>query len=152
LRDRMISDWKDEYGGDKKDPERSPKRSDLMLIEEKASGQSIIQDLRGANLPVRGYNPGKADKITRAHSIAPLLECGCVYVIESAKNRGKPVSWAQPMLDQMESFPAGENDDLVDTVTQAMIYFRDTGFLELEIAEDDREEYYQKKVGNPYAA
>ena len=153
LRARMIDDWNDSYGGKEDDPQNPPKKSDLMLIEAKASGQSLIQDLRQANLPVRGYNPGKADKITRAHSIAPLLENGCVYVIESNKNKGKPVSWAQKVLTQMEQFPAGEHDDLVDTVTQALIYLRDTGFLELDIAEveEDNEKDYTNKNINPYS-
>lgn len=153
LRARMIEDWNDAYGGDEKDPENNPKKSDLMLIEAKASGQSLLQDLRRANLPVRGYNPGNADKVTRAHSIAPILETGCIYVLESSKNKGKPVSWAQKVLTQMEQFPAGEHDDYVDTVTQAFIYLRDTGFLELDIAEpdEDDEEAYSKANENPYS-
>lgn len=154
LRARMIDDWNDLYGGDPDDVQNRPKKSDLMLIEAKASGQSLLQDLRQANLPVRGYNPGKADKITRAHSIAPLVESGCIYVMESKKRPGKPVSWAKMVLDQLEVFPAGEHDDIVDTVTQALIYLRDTGFLELDVAEEevDDEEDYSHKRGNPYAA
>lgn len=151
LRTRLISDWQDTYGGDPKDLENQPKKSDLMLIEAKASGQSLIQDLRRANLPIKGYNPGNADKTTRAHSIAPLLETGCVYMLESSKKPGKVVSWAQPVLDQMEHFPAGEHDDYVDTVTQCLIYFRDAGFLELDMAKEDEIEIDEPDLRNPYA-
>jgi predicted phage terminase large subunit-like protein len=153
LRARMIEDWRDTYGGDPTDIQNNPKKSDMLLIEAKASGQSLLQDLRQANLPVRRYNPGKADKISRAHSIAPLIESGCVYVMESRKTPGKPVSWAKMVLDQLEVFPAGEHDDLVDSCTQALIYLRDSGFLELEVYEEDAEteEDYSHKRGNPYA-
>lgn len=152
LRARMLDEWKDSYAGTQNDPSNVPKRPDLILIEEKASGQSLIQDLRGGNLPVHGYNPGKADKIMRAHIIMPLLETGCVYVPESRKNPGKPVPWAAKVLSQLEKFPADEHDDYVDTFTQALIYFRDVGYLTLDAytPERDMEDEKIKKV-NPYA-
>lgn len=153
LRARMLDDWKDSYAGSKTDPMNLPKRSDLMLIEEKASGQSLLQDLRLANLPVQGYNPGRADKVTRAHIIAPILENHCIYVPESKKRPGKAVSWAQPVLDQMEKFPNAEHDEYVDCITQALIYFKDSGFLELDYYEDDIQEIDddERKKVNPYA-
>jgi len=152
LRKRMIDDWGDTYAGSKDDPMNPPKKSDLMLIEQKASGQSLIQDFRGANLPVHGYNPGNADKIMRAHMVMPLIETGCVYVPESKKNPGKPTAWAQKVLDQMAKFPFDEHDDYVDTVTQTLIYFRDTGMLELEFHEEiDMDADERLKKVNPYS-
>jgi predicted phage terminase large subunit-like protein len=153
LRSRLISDWNDTYGGDPKDLENQPKKADVVLIEAKASGQSLLQDLRLANVPVRGYNPGNADKITRAHSVAPILELGCVYMLESKKNPGKAVSWAQPVLDQMSNFPADEHDDFVDTVTQCLIYIRDGGFIELEYAKiEEIVQEERRERTNPYAS
>jgi predicted phage terminase large subunit-like protein len=155
LREKVISDWSATYGGKKDDPLNKPRRSDLVLVEQKGSGQSILQDLRAANIPARGYNPGRADKITRAHSVAPILELGCLFIPESAKQKGEFVSWARPMLSQLEKFPNGEHDDLVDTLTQGLIYLRDSGLLELEYSEliDEPEEvdYSHAKRVNPYA-
>lgn len=152
LRARMLDDWKDSYAGDKNDQQNKPKKSDLMLIEEKASGQSLLQDLRGANLPVHGYNPGNGDKTVRAHMVTPLIECQCIYVPESKKKPGQPVSWAKKVLDQLEKFPNDEHDDYVDTFTQAMIYFRDGGFLELDFHEPEVDNSDDEaKKGNPYS-
>lgn len=151
LRSRMIEEYQERYAGGEDDIGNPPRRPDLVLIEQKASGQSLLQDLRQANIPVRGYNPGRADKVTRAHMIAPLIDIGAVYVMESAKNKGKPVSWARELLEELEKFPAGEHDDRVDCTTQALIYLKDAGFLELEFVDDDEDEYWEKPTGNPYA-
>ena len=151
LRKRVTDDWSDTYGGDIKDIENQPKKPDIMLIEAKASGQSLIQDLQRARLPVRGYNPGKADKVTRAHLVAPILEAGYVYVMESKKRPGEPISWAKPVISQMEAFPNDDNDDYVDTLTQALQYLKDIGYLELSVAkEDDIDETDDVRKTNPY--
>ncbi len=133
-RAKLIEDWGAEYGGDKKDLTRPSRRADLVLLEEKGSGISLAQDLRAARVPVRGYNPGRADKVARAHMVAPLLASCKVYVLESKREPGKPVTWARAALLQCEQFPNAENDDYVDTITQAMIYFRDAQLLLLEQA------------------
>lgn len=151
LRSRMIEEYQERYAGSEEDLGNPARRPDLVLIEQKASGQSLIQDLRQANIPVRGYNPGKADKVTRAHMIAPLIDIGVVYVMESAKNKGKPVSWARELLEELQKFPAGEHDDRVDCTTQALIYLKDSGFLELEVVDEEEEDYWEKPKTNPYA-
>lgn len=159
LRDKVLDDWEATYGGQlqangMKDPTHPPRRADLMLLEEKGSGISLIQDLRKAQLPVRGYNPGRADKVARAHISAPLLEAEVFYVLESKKEPGKPVTWARPFFAQCEEFPNGEHDDYVDTFTQAAIYLRDANFLEIRVApepeEEERDYHAQKKLRNPY--
>ena len=150
LRSRVISEYSDSYAGNPDDLGNPGRKTDLVLIEEKASGQSLIQDLRRANVPVRGYNPGRADKVSRAHMIAPIIDAGLVYVIESKKNKGKPVSWAKDVIDEMEKFPAGEHDDRVDCTTQALIYLKDSGFLTLEAVDEREEEYYERPKSNPY--
>lgn len=146
LKKTIIADWICEYGEQKR-------RADFVLVEKKASGQSILQDLQVAKIPCRGYNPGNADKVTRAHLVAPMLETDVIYVMESKSNPGKAVSWAQVFLDEIEMFPNGAHDDLVDTFTQNMIYFRDAGLLaSLEVDDDDEEDDtdYGRKATNPY--
>ena len=154
LRSRMLDDWRDSYAGSDDDPGNLPKRSDLMLIEEKASGQSLLQDLRLAELPVRGYNPGRADKTTRAHIVAPVLETHCIYIPESKKNPGKPITWAKPVLEQLEKFPNAEHDEFVDCLTQAIIYLKDISLLDLDYHEEPLLEDYaddEREKSNPYA-
>ena len=159
LKKKVMDDWGADYGGQKqangkKDPLHPSRRADAILIEEKGSGISLLQDLRKARLPVRGYNPGRADKIARGHIVSPLIEAGLVYVLESKREPGKPVTWARPLFTQCEEFPNGEHDDLVDTLTQALIFLRDADMLQVpQIPEEEPEELdYHALHGrrNPY--
>lgn len=157
LRQRAIDDWHATYGGDTKNKLRKPRKPDVALIEEKASGISLLQDLRQARVPVVPYNPGRSDKVSRAHQASPILELECLWIPESRKTPGHFVSWAQPFVTQLERFPNDEHDDFVDTFTQAMIYLRDGGWFELPKAEEDEVEgvdYHAKRKAkaNPYAA
>ena len=126
-------------------------------MEAKASGQSLLQDLRLANIPATGYNPGNADKISRAHQSSPTLELGLLWIPESNKNPGHFISWAQPFIKQLSKFPVAEHDDYVDTFTQAIIFLKDGGWFELPKAEYDQIDEFdynerKKRRGNPYAA
>lgn len=157
LRDRAIRDWQTKYGGERKDPANQPRRADKAIIEEKGSGIALIQDMRIANVPIQAFNPGHASKIARAHLASPVLEAGQVWVMESAKEPGKPVKWARDMLYNMEIFPNGEHDDYTDTFSQAMIYFLRTQLLELAAVEEpepeDHDYYAARKARiNPYAS
>ena len=154
LRARAIKDWGEEYGGaSKKNPYGRARRPDRILVEAKASGQSLIQDLHLAKVPVRGYNPGLADKISRAHQAAPILELGMVWGPESAINPGHPVSWAAEFIKQLGKFPTETHDDYVDTFTQALIYLRDDQWFEMPRAKeyDEPRKAYKERI-NPYAA
>lgn len=153
LRAKAIEEWHSIYG---KTSERKGKKADAVLIEAKASGQSLIQDLRQANIPAIPYNPGSADKINRAHQASPILELDCIWIPESNKEPGKFVTWARAFVEQIGMFPNAEHDDYVDVFTQVLIYLRDGGWLELpQAAEDEVEErdYHAEKKAkvNPYA-
>jgi predicted phage terminase large subunit-like protein len=158
LRQRLLDEWLSEYGGSQGKTHAGPptkaRRPDRVLIEAKASGQSLLQDLRRAGVPVIPYNPGNADKVARAHQMAPVLDMGLLWIPESKKNPGQYVSWAQPMLKQMSRFPVAEHDDLVDTVTQAIIFMKDNGLILLPraIREDREPKRAKKQHVNPYAA
>ena len=132
LRQKLIDEWRSTYG---KGNLRKGKKADVLLIEEKASGLSLIQDLRQANLPALGHNPGSADKINRAHQASPILELDCLWIPESGKEHGKPVTWAREFVKELETFPFGARDDQVDAFTQCIIYLRDMGMFELAFAE-----------------
>jgi predicted phage terminase large subunit-like protein len=82
-----------------------------ILIEDKASGQSLIQELqRNTILPIKPIKV-ENDKIARVHSVTPIIEAGKVYLPKDAH-------WLKGFLDEMEEFPNGEFDDTVDSVSQ----------------------------------
>jgi len=154
LRKRAIEDWTAEYGGDSRAQGGmivKPRRPDRVLVEAKASGQSLLQDLRLARVPAVGYNPGNADKVARAHQAAPTLELGILWIPESAKNPGQPVSWAEPFLRQLAKFPVAEHDEYVDCFTQAVIYLKNDGWFQLQRAKDiDTDRPPPRERVNPY--
>ena len=123
-----------------------------MTVVEIPEEESLLQDLRLAKVPAIGYNPGNADKISRAHQAAPTLELGHCWIPESKKNPGHAVSWAQNFLKQLAKFPVAAHDDYVDTFTQAMIYFKNDGWFELPQARDyDEPKLRLVEKVNPYA-
>lgn len=82
-----------------------------ILIEDKASGQSLIQEMqRNTTLPIKPIKV-EADKIARVHSVTPLIEAGKVFIPSGA-------GWLKQFTDECEDFPNGEFDDVVDSVSQ----------------------------------
>ena len=98
-------------------------RPDVVLIEAKASGWSLIQELQRAGIPITPFNPKKADKKTRAHSVTPLFESGRVWYPSSKY-------WAEDVINQCAQFPSSNYDDLVDSTTQALMRLRQGLFVE----------------------
>jgi len=107
---------------------------DAVLIEKKASGQSLLQDLRMAGVPVLEYMPDR-DKEARAHASSALLEDGRIYYPSDKK-------WAKNLIDICASFPATDNDDIVDTCTQAWLRLRKGWFVthSNDLDDDDYED------------
>jgi predicted phage terminase large subunit-like protein len=88
-----------------------------ILVEDAASGQSLIQELRHESLlPIIPVKTDR-DKTSRAQSITPLIEAGKVFLPESAP-------WLADFLDELAAFPSGVHDDMVDSSTQALNYLR----------------------------
>jgi predicted phage terminase large subunit-like protein len=89
-----------------------------ILIEDKASGQSILQDLRqSSRLPIVAIMP-KTDKLTRANLASRHVEAGRVYIPYSS-------SWLTEFERQVFSFPSEnkeDHDDIVDSLTQFINY------------------------------
>ena len=105
---------------------------DMVLIEAKASGTPLTQELRRIGIPVVNYSPTRGhDKHSRMHSVAPIFESGMVY----APNK----TFAEDMIEECASFPFGANDDLCDTMTQALMRFREGGFVSLASDYEDKE-------------
>lgn len=93
---------------------------DCVLIEKKASGQSLIQDLRRAGLPIAEYQPDR-DKVARAYAVQAMLEGGQIYYPAR--------KWTDDVITECEQFPNGTTADYVDTCTQAWLRIRNSGML-----------------------
>ena len=97
---------------------------ETVLVEAKASGLPLTYELRKMGIPVINYTPSKGnDKHTRVNSVAPLFEAGQIWA---------PVDkeFAQEVIEECAAFPYGDHDDLVDSMTQAVMRFRQGGFVD----------------------
>ena len=156
LRRKVINDFKEVvYASD--NAFGKGRKADLILMEDKSAGISLIQELQGAGVPVRGYNPGRADKVQRLNIVAPLIAKGKVYIPEDPKKPGEVADWAKRFIRQVCSFPeAGGHDDYVDTLSQALRVLRDSGWIQLDFLPSRDHSYIDdeiaKKRYNPYAA
>lgn len=104
---------------------------DLVLIEAKATGTPLTQELRQVGIPVVNFTPGKGmDKVARGHTISPIFESGLVYYPEGKR-------FAEDVIEECAAFPNGDNDDYYDTVTQAMMRYRQGNFVSLPSDDDD---------------
>jgi len=155
LRAKLKDEFESIYG----DPDEfgKGKKVDLVLIENKSSGIALIQDLQQTRIPVRGYNPGHADKTTRLNIVAPMIEKGLMYLPESSEHEGQPRTWIQPFISEICSFPLARHDDYVDALSQALRYLRDAGIITLDYIPDNSDMYVDEydtgsgKHENPYA-
>ncbi len=89
-------------------------KANEILIEDKASGQSLLQELqRNTRLPIKAIKVDQ-DKIARVHSVSPIIEAGRVIL-------PKDKHWLKDFTDEIEEFPNGEFDDIVDSVSQFLL-------------------------------
>ena len=97
---------------------------DTVIIEAKASGMPLTHELRQMGIPVVNYTPSRGqDKVARVNAVSPILESGMVYVPEER--------WAEELVEECAAFPFGDHDDLVDSTTQALLRYRQGGFIGL---------------------
>ena len=99
-------------------------RPDVCMIEKKASGQSLIQDMRRAGLPVMEYLPDK-DKVARVYAASPIME-------------------ADDLVEELIRFPNAAHDDQVDALTMAVHYMKESWHIthpdDPEFEDEPREE------------
>lgn len=143
---------KDEYTTSYYGPDGDARRADTVLIEDKGSGISLRQDLQTV-VPVRPYNPGRADKVERLHAVSHIPCQGMVFIPESTRKPGAYANWSDPMIDQLCSFPLVDHDDYVDTFSQAMAFLKDMGYLLVDPQEYEEEyaDTQSRRRSNPYA-
>jgi len=96
---------------------------DSLLVEKTAAGAPLISEFRRMGVPAQEYTPSRAtgDKMTRLHAIADVFQSGRVWA--------PTTRWAEDVVEECASFPAGRHDDFLDTVTMAITRFRTGGFV-----------------------
>jgi predicted phage terminase large subunit-like protein len=106
-------------------------KPETVVIEAKASGLPLTYELRKMGIPVINYTPSKGnDKHARVNAVSPLFESGQIWAPDE--------KFAEEVIEECASFPYGDHDDLVDSMTQAVMRFRQGGFI--SHPEDERDE------------
>ena len=128
-------------------------KSELILIENKASGISLEQELFRMFGPggwaIQMYDPRGQDKVLRAHAVSHLFSEGLVFA-RFAQVDGAVVARpaAALVIDQCAKFPRAKHDDLVDSTSQALRHVRDAGYL-LRRAEHEEIELEKSLLRKP---
>jgi predicted phage terminase large subunit-like protein len=101
-------------------------RPNTVLIEDKASGTQLIQELKAEGMyGVSAYDPpAGSDKIMRLHAQTAAIENGIILLPKTAP-------WLADYVHELTSFPASKHSDQVDSTTQALDYLRSGGSLEV---------------------
>jgi len=109
---------------------------DSVIIEKKASGSPLIYEMRAMGIPVQEFTPSRGnDKISRLNAVSDLFASGRVWAPNT--------QWAEEVIDEVASFPSGEHDDYVDSVSLALMRFRKGGYIRTNL--DEPEEIPQFK-------
>ena len=112
---------------------------DTVLVEAKASGLPLTHELRKMDIPVVTFTPSKGnDKHARVNSVAPLFESGVVWAPEQ--------KFSEEVIEECAAFPHGDHDDLVDSMTQAVMRFRQGGFVAHPEDYVDKKREVEKRV------
>jgi predicted phage terminase large subunit-like protein len=103
---------------------------DALLVEKKAAGAPLIQELRAMGISVAEYTPSRGnDKISRINAVSDMFFSGRVWAPDTR--------WAREVIEEVASFPAGENDDYVDCTSMALLRLRQGGLIRLDTDEKD---------------
>ena len=116
---------------------------DSFIVEKKSNGAALYQELRRMGVPVAEFTPGKGqDKISRVNAISDLFSSGIVWAPDKR--------WAKDVIEECNDFPSGANDDLVDSTSQALLRFRQGGFIRLPSDEPEEQKYFKRKQAAYY--
>jgi len=116
---------------------------DGIIIEKKASGAPLIYEMRAMGIPVQEFTPTRGnDKISRLNGVADIFASGRVWA--------PATRWAEEVIDEVADFPAGQNDDYVDTVSMAMHRFRRGGYVTTNLDEPEDIMYFKSHKHQGY--
>jgi len=117
-------------------------KPDAFIVEAKAAGMPLIFELRQMGIPVQEYTPSRGnDKISRVNAVSDLFASGVVWAPQTR--------WAEEVIEEFAAFPNAEHDDLVDSSTQALLRFRQGGFVPLH-SDEEEEELEPHRVADYY--
>jgi len=112
---------------------------DILIVEKKASGGPLIQELRRMGIPVDEFSPSRGnDKVVRVNAIADIFASGNVWAPDTR--------WAREVIEEVASFPVGEHDDFVDCVSLALSRFRQGGLIGTTKDEIDTTRSYGRRA------
>ena len=116
---------------------------DSVIIEKKASGAPLIYEMRAMGIPVQEFTPSKGnDKISRLNAVSDIFASGRVWAPNT--------HWAEEVIEEVASFPAGEHDDYVDSVSLALMRFRKGGYIRTLLDEEDELPSFKRKFEGYY--
>jgi len=111
---------------------------DAFVVEKKSNGSALYQEFRRMGVPVGEFTPGKGqDKISRVNAVSDLFRSGIVWAPDRR--------WAKEVMEECNDFPSGTNDDLVDSTTQALLRFRQGGFIRLPSDQPEEIHYFKRR-------
>jgi predicted phage terminase large subunit-like protein len=131
LKDLAINEWR----------EWEP---DAFIVEKKSAGTALYQELRRTGMPVTEYTPhrGSGDKLARLNSVADIVKSGLVWIPETR--------WGEELIEEVAGFPFMSHDDLVDSMTMALMRFRQGGFIRLPSDEPEDIKWFKPKKKGYY--
>ena len=89
-------------------------------------------------VPVAEFMPGKGqDKIARVNAVSDLFSSGMVWAPDTR--------WSRELIEEVASFPFGTHDDMVDSTTQALLRFRQGGFIPIDSDEQEETIYFRNR-------
>lgn len=125
---RLYVDYRDT--GKKHNPNFKGRPIDMCLIEAKASGDPLIKDLSLAGIQATPVNPSqKGDKIKRVHFVTPLIEGGRVWLPARGPKFDTLLPFADEFIELAACFPNLESNDVIDTMSQALMKLKTGMFL-----------------------
>lgn len=112
-------------------------KPDAFVVEKKAAGAPLIQELHRMGISVSEFTPSRGnDKMVRLNAVADLFTSGKVWAPDTR--------WAREVIEEVAAFPVGEHDDFVDTTTQALLRYRQGGFISLD-SDEQEDRYFQRR-------
>ena len=116
---------------------------DSVIIERKASGSPLMYELRAMGIPVQGFTPTKGnDKISRLNAVSDIFASGRVWAPNT--------HWAEEVIEEVASFPAGSHDDFTDSTSQALHRFRQGGYVTTNLDEPEEVRYFKSNRSRGY--
>lgn len=120
-------------------------KPDTVVIEKRASGAPMIQELQRAGIFIESFTPhrGTGDKTVRLNAVASMFEEGLIWIPEGPM-------WADELIDDIVGYPNMEDDDLVDSTTMALERFKRGNLVSYNTDQDDDDDDHPRRPRRYY--